>query len=586
MEETYAGQHILVTGSTGFVGKVFVEKVLRCLPKVEKMYLLIRPKKGVDAFERLEKELLDSPCMGVVKEQYGEANFKKMFREKIVAVEGSLSEERLGMDEQTYTMLAEKVTMIFHLAATIDFNEKLQVSTVLNVLGSLQILSLARRCHARGNFECFIHVSTCYCNYQRKGDIVEETLYPLPFDAEAMTKKILNGYPEAIEMETPNLLAKFGFPNTYTMTKSISEHLLNKNKGSIPMAIVRPSIIGSALVEPYPGWVDTLSASGALFITAGFGIVQEVHATPSCKADIIPVDFVVRGMLLAGAKIARDAQISDSASQTVRAEVQNTTRSASSLALTEDNLQKAAQIPMGLSPNMKEKVEDGAKSLVSSVAGPSAAASKMVPIYQLCSSGSENPVTWGDVVMTVKAHWVKNPPAKQVAPCKVVLIKNRAEYEGTFHLKRKLPAALNYVQSRFPYPGARPVAAKNADKFKKATGKAYDLVSQFRQFNNFSWDFMSTQSATLLDLLSPSEMGQWDMDIHHISWHVYLAHYCYGIMKWVIKEEVNVCYFPKKMKKKKIATIYSSPTKTTSPDRSCLRRQTCREFARFVFGTL
>eukprot|EP01061_Rhynchopus_euleeides_P033390 TRINITY_DN5594_c0_g1_i1.p1 TRINITY_DN5594_c0_g1~~TRINITY_DN5594_c0_g1_i1.p1 ORF type:complete len:583 (+),score=286.93 TRINITY_DN5594_c0_g1_i1:68-1750(+) len=539
MDETYAGQHILITGSTGFVGKVFVEKILRSLPRVEKLYLLIRPKKGVETQKRLEAELFESPVMGRLKEQYGEENFKKIFREKVVAVEGSLTDDRLGMTEEVYQTLVDNCTMIFHLAATIDFNEKLHTSAILNVLGSLQILSLARKCHQKGGFEAFIHISTCYCNYQRRGDIVEETLYPLPFEAEAMTKQILNSNPVQLEKDTPALLQKFGFPNTYTMTKSISEHLLNLNKGNVPMAIVRPSIIGSALEEPVPGWVDTLSASGALFVTAGFGIVQEVHADPSCKADIVPVDYVVKGILLAGAKIARESKMEDSASQHrggVAKEVTAAAPVSPSLPLTEGNLQKASAVPTR--PNFAGMPDEG-RSVVSSVVTSGAVdrAGKMVPVYQICTSGTDNPLTWGNVVTSVRGHWESNPPKNQVRKCEVVLIANRAEYEGKFHLKRKLPAQLYYAQSRLPFPGARPTAAKNADKLKKATGKAYNLVSQFRAFNNFSWDFMPTNTNSLQDILSPSEAADWHTDVHHISWHVYLANYCYGIMRWVIKEE-------------------------------------------------
>lgn len=50
----FAGKTIFVTGATGFMGKVLVEKLLRDCPDIEKMYLLIRTKKGVDAEQRRE----------------------------------------------------------------------------------------------------------------------------------------------------------------------------------------------------------------------------------------------------------------------------------------------------------------------------------------------------------------------------------------------------------------------------------------------------------------------------------------------------------------------------------------------------
>jgi alcohol-forming fatty acyl-CoA reductase len=52
--EYYAGKSIFITGSTGFMGKVLVEKLLRSCPGVGKLYLLMRAKKGQNGKERLD----------------------------------------------------------------------------------------------------------------------------------------------------------------------------------------------------------------------------------------------------------------------------------------------------------------------------------------------------------------------------------------------------------------------------------------------------------------------------------------------------------------------------------------------------
>lgn len=53
--EWYSGKSILITGATGFMGKVLVEKLLRDCPNVEQLYLLIRKKKGVEPVQRRDE---------------------------------------------------------------------------------------------------------------------------------------------------------------------------------------------------------------------------------------------------------------------------------------------------------------------------------------------------------------------------------------------------------------------------------------------------------------------------------------------------------------------------------------------------
>lgn len=52
--EFYAGKTIFITGATGFMGKVLIEKLLRCCPELNKIYLLMRPKRGQSTKERLD----------------------------------------------------------------------------------------------------------------------------------------------------------------------------------------------------------------------------------------------------------------------------------------------------------------------------------------------------------------------------------------------------------------------------------------------------------------------------------------------------------------------------------------------------
>lgn len=48
------GKCVFLTGGTGFLGKVLVEKLLRSCPKIDSIFLLVRSKKGKDIHERLD----------------------------------------------------------------------------------------------------------------------------------------------------------------------------------------------------------------------------------------------------------------------------------------------------------------------------------------------------------------------------------------------------------------------------------------------------------------------------------------------------------------------------------------------------
>lgn len=56
--------------------------------------------------------------------------------------------------------------------------------------------------------------------------------------------------PALLDSITPKLIGDR--PNTYTFTKALAENLLVEECGSLPVAIVRPSIVSAAWKEPFP----------------------------------------------------------------------------------------------------------------------------------------------------------------------------------------------------------------------------------------------------------------------------------------------------------------------------------------------
>ena len=120
----YEGKKVLLTGCTGFIGKVMLEKFLRSVPKIGTIYLLVREKRNKSKNARVQ-EILQSQCFDRVKALMGEETFNSFATEKIVPVIGDLIIEGLGMSKEDRQMLVENCQCIINCAASVSFNEPL-----------------------------------------------------------------------------------------------------------------------------------------------------------------------------------------------------------------------------------------------------------------------------------------------------------------------------------------------------------------------------------------------------------------------------------------------------------------------------
>ena len=94
----YKDKTIFLTGTTGFVGKVVLEKFMRSLPDFKRMYVMVRPKKLISIQERLEKEILNSEIFDML--YAANPSLKELMRTKLIAVSGDLVMEGLGINKE------------------------------------------------------------------------------------------------------------------------------------------------------------------------------------------------------------------------------------------------------------------------------------------------------------------------------------------------------------------------------------------------------------------------------------------------------------------------------------------------------
>jgi fatty acyl-CoA reductase len=158
LREAYRGKAILLTGGTGFLGTALVEKILRSLPDLGRLYLLVRPSRGKSAAERFERDVFGAAAFRGLREKLGD-EFEDRVSEKVRILEGDVHVPSLGLGEEDLAELSREVDVVIHSAASVIFDAPLDAAVDSNVRGTLGLLKLARGWEKR---PLFMHISTAY----------------------------------------------------------------------------------------------------------------------------------------------------------------------------------------------------------------------------------------------------------------------------------------------------------------------------------------------------------------------------------------------------------------------------------------
>ncbi|XP_011306189.1 fatty acyl-CoA reductase 1 isoform X2 [Fopius arisanus] len=288
--EFYAGCEVLITGGSGFLGKILIEKLLRTCPKVGKLYLIMRAKKGKSSDERF-KEHFEDPLYDRLKEE------QPNFAGKVVMVEGQL-DKGLELSPENRELLRNS-HVVFHSAATVRFDEKLRLAVNINVRGTKDILLFARE---MPNLKAFVHIGTAFSQCVTK--FIDEIFYKPPIGSDELLTLLDILDDETLESITPTILGKW--PNTYAFTKTVAEDTVRKYGRDLPLCIVRPSIMIATAKEPIPGWINNLYGPTGVVLGAGMGLLHTLHCDAKNVADIIPADYVINNILAAAWDIGKN----------------------------------------------------------------------------------------------------------------------------------------------------------------------------------------------------------------------------------------------------------------------------------------
>ena len=351
--EIFKGKNIFFIGGTGFVGKVTLSMLLHNFPDIGKVYATVRARDEHESTTRFWTSIVTSHTFDPLREKYGD-KFEDFIREKVVPVNGDVGNEYLGLSEAEAAKIMADTDIIINGAGNVTFNPPLESALRTNVVGSNNIIKLARMMKKPR----VVHVSTCFVAGKRSGAIWEneqvvgyfprrEELKGTTFDVNrevedcarlseqarqeaddavqvakfreaARARFIEEGRDPDDESELKSAIFRerkmwirerttelgaeraeyWGWTNIYTYSKSLAEQII-ASQDDIVKVLVRPSIVESSQSYPFPGWNEGFTTTAPLILIALRG-QPIIPVNEKLILDIIPVDMV-SGVIIAAA---------------------------------------------------------------------------------------------------------------------------------------------------------------------------------------------------------------------------------------------------------------------------------------------
>ena len=525
----FRGKVLFITGGTAFLGQPLLAKILTALPEVEKIYLLIRSRtdtggKRTSAQERLENELLTSDVFDALRRLHGE-NFDAWALQKLIPVEGELTDERLGFSDLAYQRFQDEVDVFINIAGLVQFDPPFDDSLWGNALAAKHVVNFAKGCRDA----VFLHISTAYVCGDKPGRVPEELPLPYPQYAAQHREKTGGTIPETLSDEIEGLLAlsaeihaeadaaenmaRFqqeaeqqqkstgarkglaaqieelkaewlenrlveaglkharsrGWNDTYTYMKFLAEQVVMELRDELPTAIIRPSIIESSFDEPEPGWLGGFRMCEPLIVGFGKGRLPDFPADPDIILDIVPVDFVVNAILAAAEATAKRGGIE---------------------------------------------------------------------VYHV-ATGTQNPLYFRGIFEATYEYFVESPMLEDGKPIAVPIWKypSLEEFQQKLDSRMRLANLAIYTLGKLPIRAAKRKRRQLALKL-SGVKTLLHYIRIYAPYTRTNFEFETNKMCRLYNALSPTEQQRFNFDVSRIHWKQYFKEiHIPGIKKHVLKLE-------------------------------------------------
>ena len=281
---------VVLTGATGFVGSSLLRDLLFHRERLSLsggVIVICRPKGTKSARTRVT-ELLEQPMFLFLSESEKSS--------LVVVMEGDVTKPLGGLceDDLNVVLKDDSISHVIHAAAAVGFTQTLPDAARSNITSSLNMQALSMRLPNKDAI--YVHISTAFVHGGLNGSKtapLQEKLFSLdPFNPQGIYESMLTS-----QFYASKAMTELRFPNTYTFSKCVCEHLLLADK-SVTTLVIRPNIVGPAIETPFEGWAgkkpSTIVAGAAFHLSSQWNVWCLERLPVSC----IPVDVLSRFILV------------------------------------------------------------------------------------------------------------------------------------------------------------------------------------------------------------------------------------------------------------------------------------------------